>query len=85
MLNMSSSQTKIIKFGSDFTKLYQFNVMQIEMCGFLGHPVSSCRLGKLLGNDVLVNGKPAVVFIGLRLVFTLPNKGVTAALARSLY
>jgi len=36
---MSSTQPKIIKFGWDFTKLYQFNIKQMEMCSFLGHPV----------------------------------------------
>jgi len=34
-----SSQPKIIKFGWDFTKLYQFNIKQMEMFSFLGHPV----------------------------------------------
>jgi len=33
------SLPKIIKFGWDFTKLYQFNIKQMEMCSFLGHPV----------------------------------------------
>jgi len=35
----SLSAKKIIKFGWDFTKLYQFNVKEMEMCSFLGHPV----------------------------------------------
>jgi len=29
---------KIIKFGWDFTKLYQFNIKQMEMCSFFGPP-----------------------------------------------
>jgi len=33
------SLLKILKFGWDFTKLYQFNIKQMEMCSFLGHPV----------------------------------------------
>jgi len=36
---MSSSQPKIIKFCWDITKLYQFNIKQMEMCSFLGHHV----------------------------------------------
>jgi len=43
MSNMFSSQPEKkykILFGWDFTKLYQFNIKQIEMCRFFwGHPV----------------------------------------------
>jgi len=38
MFYMSFSQPKDIKFGWDFTKLYQFNIKQMEMCSFLGPP-----------------------------------------------
>jgi len=34
-----ASLPKMIKFGWDFTKLYQFNIKQMERCSFLGHPV----------------------------------------------
>jgi len=37
------SMPKIIKFGWDFTKLYQFNIKQMEMCSFFGPP---CRYGR---------------------------------------
>jgi len=33
------SLPKIIKFGWDFTKPYQFNINQMKMCSFLGHSV----------------------------------------------
>jgi len=36
---MSSSQSKIIQFGWDITKHYQFYIKQTEMCSFLGHRV----------------------------------------------
>jgi len=39
--NMSSSQSKIIKFGWDFTKLYQFNIKQMEIYSFLGPPCTT--------------------------------------------
>jgi len=32
MFNITSSQPKNIKFGWEFTKLYQFNVKQMKMC-----------------------------------------------------
>jgi len=32
MFSMSSPQLQIIEFGLDFTKLYQFNIKQMEMC-----------------------------------------------------
>jgi len=39
IFNMSYSQPKIVKFGWYFTKLYQFNIKEMETCSFLGHPV----------------------------------------------
>jgi len=38
---------KIIKFGWDFTKLYQFNIKQMEMCSFLAHPVDAVAVDNL--------------------------------------
>jgi len=47
-----ASLPKIIKFGSDFTKLHQFNIMRGNV-QFLGHPVyESCNR-----TDVVVDDK----------------------------